>query len=72
VTLNFLAGGGDGYPFDTLGEDVVETEIGEQTAMADFLEANYAGSAAFMMMDTEPAEDGRIQNLSARADTVIE
>ena len=71
VTLNFLAGGGDGYPFDTLGADVVETEIGEQSALADYLAANYAGGAAFMMADTEPANDTRIQNLSAREDTVI-
>jgi 2',3'-cyclic-nucleotide 2'-phosphodiesterase (5'-nucleotidase family)/sugar lactone lactonase YvrE len=70
VTLNFLAGGGDGYPFDTLGEDVNETGIGEQSALADYLAANYAGGAAFMMADTEPAEDARIQNLSFRDDTV--
>ncbi|MFP4582478.1 MAG: choice-of-anchor I family protein [Desulfococcaceae bacterium] len=71
VTLNFLAGGGDGYPFETLGENVVETGIGEQSALADFLAANYAGGAAFMMTDTEPAEDARIQNLAFRADAVI-
>jgi 2',3'-cyclic-nucleotide 2'-phosphodiesterase / 3'-nucleotidase / 5'-nucleotidase len=71
VTLNFLAGGGDGYPFPALAENVVETGIGEQSALADYLAANYAGAAAFMMADSEPAGDTRIQNLSARADTVI-
>ncbi len=71
VTLNFLAEGGDGYPFDALGENAVETGIGEQSALADFLAANHAGGAAFMMADTEPAEDARIQNLGFRADTVV-
>jgi 2',3'-cyclic-nucleotide 2'-phosphodiesterase / 3'-nucleotidase / 5'-nucleotidase len=69
VTLNFLAGGGDGYPFDTLGENVLETEIGEQSALADYLAANYS-TTSFVEADTPPESDTRIQNLLYRSDTV--
>ncbi len=67
VTLNFIAGGGDNYPFDDYGRDVVETEIGEQEAMANYLAANFADEA-YAMADTPAAEDSRIQNLAVRQD----
>lgn len=93
VTLNFLASGGDGYPFDLLGENRVDlpaqplptgapnaaifTEPGtEQDALAEYLAANFPADTdpatpAFMMADTSLAEDVRIQNLSAREDSVL-
>ncbi len=67
VTLNFMAGGGDNYPFDDYGDDVVETEIGEQEAMANYLAANYS-AAPYAIADTPAAEDSRIQNLAVRQD----
>lgn len=71
VTLNFLAGGGDGYPFDVFGSGVSDTGIGEQTALADFLTANFSGgNAPFNAADTSADQDLRIQNLSQRSDTV--
>jgi len=42
VTLGFLAGGGDSYPFPELGSNLVDTEIGEQQALAEFLTTNYS------------------------------
>ena len=71
VTLNFLAGGGDGYPFDTLGENVVDTDIGEQRALADYLLSNYA-IRPYDQPDGPPEIDTRIQNLIYRSDTVGE
>ncbi len=71
VTLNFLADGGDGYPFPDLGEDRVDTGIGEQQALADYLQANFAATP-FMQADLPPADDTRIQNLNARDDTVLD
>ncbi len=67
VTLNFIAGGGDNYPFDDYGDDVVETEIGEQEAMANYLAANYADTP-YAIADTPAEEDNRIQNLAVRQD----
>ena len=70
VTLNFLAGGGDGYPFDTFGTDVVELETREQTALGDYLTANFSVNPV-RIPDVGPDLDERIQNLSARGDTVL-
>ena len=70
VTLNFLAGGGDGYPFDKLGKDVKETGIGEQKAMADYLGKYYADKP-YQQADTGINKDARIQNLSQRKDSVL-
>jgi hypothetical protein len=70
VTLNFLADGGDGYPFDTFGVDVVETEIGEQAALAEYLTANYS-TIPYSNLDGCPELDERIQNLSVRGDNVL-
>jgi len=70
VTLNFLADGGDGYPFPELGRDRVDTGIGEQQALADLLRADFS-ETPFMQADVPPAEDTRIQNLEVRDDTVL-
>lgn len=72
VTLNFLADGGDGYPFAALAENRVDTGLGEQAALSDYLSANFPkdGTAAFDIADTSAAADTRIQNLSLRADTI--
>ncbi|MEM6973935.1 MAG: choice-of-anchor I family protein [Pseudomonadota bacterium] len=77
VTLDFIAGGGDGYPFEALGT-VTETGIGEQQALSDFLSDNHPtdgdpaeiGDDAFAITDTPIEQDTRIQNLSVREDTV--
>lgn len=71
VTLDFLAGGGDGYPFE-LFSSATDLGIGEQQALSDFLTANFAedGDAAFAAADTDAAADTRIQNLSIREDSV--
>jgi 2',3'-cyclic-nucleotide 2'-phosphodiesterase (5'-nucleotidase family) len=70
VTLNFLADGGDGYPFPQFGEDVIATEIGEQQAFGDFLADDFA-ETPFNVSDTEVEFDERIQNLDFREDTVL-
>lgn len=71
VTLGFLADGGDGYPFDTFGEDRYDTYIGEQKSLADFLLANHAVGAGtpFCYDEVGPGIDDRIQNLTYRSDT---
>lgn len=74
VTLDFLAGGGDGYPFTELSASApVDTGIGEQQALADFLAANFpaGGDAPFDVEETAPAADTRIQILSERPDNVV-
>lgn len=86
VTLGFLAGGGDGYPFPaTLPALVKLEEAGlaagtstfaapgtEQDALAEFLLARHPDAqGAFAAAETPAADDTRIQNLSARADTVL-
>ncbi|GIW85918.1 MAG: hypothetical protein KatS3mg108_0242 [Isosphaeraceae bacterium] len=74
VTLNFLAAGGDSYPFPSLGSNRVDLGIGEQTALANFLADRFPlGSLnAFAQPDTPPDADTRIQNLAVRADTVLD
>ena len=71
VTLDFLAGGGDGYPFSAFS-DVTDLGIGEQQALSDFLTENFPeeGDATFSEADTDAQSDTRIQNLSQREDTV--
>lgn len=89
VTLGFLAGGGDGYPFPTdaaanrlelRGSAEIDAggitfaEVGtEQHALARYLKQSFPPDTAapFSQADTPATEDERIQNLSARADTVI-
>ncbi|GAB5468711.1 MAG: hypothetical protein Kilf2KO_17410 [Rhodospirillales bacterium] len=71
VTLGFLAGGGDGYPFSAFSE-VTDLGIGEQQALSDFLAANHPedGVTPFSVDDTEAGQDSRIQNLEERTATV--
>ncbi len=70
VTLDFLAGGGDSYPFDAFANaNPVDLETDEQTALGNFLTQL---NAPFSTVDTTAAEDTRIQNLSQRADTVLD
>ena len=70
VTLDFLANGGDGYPFAQFS-DITEVGLGEQQALSDFLTENFPQDAAspFAIADTGPERDARIQNLSQRSDT---
>ncbi|CAM3504719.1 5'-nucleotidase C-terminal domain-containing protein [Parendozoicomonas haliclonae] len=84
VTLNFLADGGDGYPFAE-GTDVVHlgdvlTDTGasdfaapgsEQDALAEYLLANFSDQP-YQAEDTSAADDTRIQNLAEREDTVLQ
>lgn len=85
VTLNFLADGGDGYPFpETKRVDLAQSEEAqrmgeatfvpdgtEQDALAEFLVDNFS-EMFFDSVDTPPEEDERIQNLDFRQDTVLE
>lgn len=72
VTLDFIAGGGDGYPYPALATNVVNTAVGEQTALANYLTANHgiAGGTPFSDAEVAPGQDGRIQNLTVRSSTV--
>jgi len=81
VTLNFLAGGGDNYPYPTLATNLVDLDtasaIGngnanfitkgtEQDALAEYLLAKYGSSATpFNQADQPIFLDRRIENLSA-------
>jgi 2',3'-cyclic-nucleotide 2'-phosphodiesterase (5'-nucleotidase family) len=87
VTLDFLAGGGDGYPFSTLSSpnrvDITEPSAprtgistfaangSEQDALAEYLSAVYPQSNPFISADSDQASDTRLQNLAARTDSVI-
>lgn len=81
VTLDFLAGGGDAYPFTTLSApnrvDLVSaptksftTPGGEQNALAQFLAANFPRTGPYTQADVAPDADTRIQNLSLRSETL--
>ncbi len=54
VTLNFLAGGGDGYPFDVYGENVVNLaeQFGDQPTSPE-LPADVPNEATFTNIGTE-------------------
>lgn len=80
VTLTFLANaaanpglGGDNYPLPlyTIPGSRVDLGVGEQAALTGYLAANYAAQP-FRAADTPPVNDRRIQNVAARADTVLE
>jgi 2',3'-cyclic-nucleotide 2'-phosphodiesterase (5'-nucleotidase family) len=76
VTLNFLAGGGDGYPFDSLGENPVDLDEqgleegnatftiagSEQDAMAEYL-AEFFAVDPYNQEETESENDTRIKTL---------
>jgi 5'-nucleotidase/UDP-sugar diphosphatase len=84
VTLNFLAGGGDGYPFPSFpntnrvdlltgtrtGDATFADNGSEQDALAEFLDDNFS-LVSFSDADVPPALDTRIQNLNFRQDTVL-
>lgn len=88
VTLNFLAGGGDDYPFDTFSEanpafaNVVDlpdvlTEAGAATAAdpgseQDALAEFLLAQGTFSQPETPPSEDTRIQILTERSDAVFD
>jgi predicted extracellular nuclease/2',3'-cyclic-nucleotide 2'-phosphodiesterase (5'-nucleotidase family) len=85
VTLNFLAGGGDGYPFAALGTDRVDltadasaprtgaatfaADGSEQDALAEYLAANFS-TTPYSQADTGRDADLRLQNLAFTVDTV--
>tara|TARA_B100001109_G_scaffold251839_1_gene246901 strand:+ start:15020 stop:19861 length:4842 start_codon:yes stop_codon:yes gene_type:complete len=85
VTLDFLSGGGDGYPYPTVGSNFVDLDTvtnipvgaasfaptgSEQDALADYLVAQYAANP-FNEADEEAKFDNRIQNLSIRHDGIF-
>ncbi|MBV6624815.1 MAG: CHRD domain-containing protein [Rivularia sp. (in: Bacteria)] len=86
VTLGFLAGGGDGYPFpdrdvvelaqaeeaERTGEATFAPDGSEQDALAEFLATNFSEENPFSEEDVPVAQDMRIQNLDFREDTVLE
>ncbi|KST69573.1 choice-of-anchor I family protein [Mastigocoleus testarum] len=86
VTLNFLANGGDDYPFPD-GESANRVDLvvdgaertglataaddgSEQDALAEYLLENFS-TEPFNVADVSPVEDTRIQNLDFREDSVI-
>ncbi|MGB3202588.1 MAG: choice-of-anchor I family protein [Nodosilinea sp.] len=88
VTLSFLAGGGDGYPFPTgeaanrvdlvdpaaplTGNATFAPDFSEQDALAEYLLANFGPDTPFAVADTPRERDARIQNLAFRSDGVID
>ncbi len=85
VTLNFLAGGGDGYPFASSSTHIVQMDTitglaagaftfavagSEQDALAEYMNAKYS-STPFDEEETPMKEDERIQILSERADDIF-
>ncbi|MEH2146984.1 bifunctional metallophosphatase/5'-nucleotidase [Nostoc sp.] len=86
VTLNFLASGGDGYPFprrervDLTSKDADKSKHtglatfaadgSEQDALAEYLAANFK-QIPFAQEDVSPTADTRIQNLKFRKDMVF-
>jgi len=86
VTLDFLAGGGDGYPYPELAEnqvdlgDVLTDELlfdfaspgSEQDAIAEFLGLFFGDfvSVSYNEAETPAAEDERIQIIGERNDEV--
>jgi 2',3'-cyclic-nucleotide 2'-phosphodiesterase/3'-nucleotidase/5'-nucleotidase len=88
VTLDFLASGGDGYPFLSLSNpnrvDIIEPDAprsgaatfaangSEQDALAEYVAALYTQSNPFRSADTPQSLDLRLQNLALRSDQVID
>ncbi|MGK7928614.1 MAG: ExeM/NucH family extracellular endonuclease [Spirulina sp.] len=86
VTLGFLAGGGDGYPFQTFGSNFQDLALAddaprtgnatfapdgsEQDALAEYLFDNFL-TTPFNEADTERDLDTRLQNLAFREDAVL-
>ena len=78
--------GGDGYPFDFPVEnrlDLEEEAVSgpdqatfaapgtEQDALAEYLIAHFDAASPYAEAETDTDQDGRIQNLADRADTVL-
>jgi 2',3'-cyclic-nucleotide 2'-phosphodiesterase (5'-nucleotidase family) len=89
VTLNFLAGGGDGYPFPSdfaanrvdlfnpsaprTGPATFAADGTEQDVLADYLASRHGTQrTAYSQAETAASLDLRLQNLSQRADTVVD
>ncbi|WP_309399345.1 choice-of-anchor I family protein [Cerasicoccus maritimus] len=71
VTLDFLAGGGDGYPFPDLALDLVDLDIGEVEAIEEYLGMFFGTAAlAYGEQEMDPSQDARVQNLGWRYDSV--
>ncbi|QQR87934.1 MAG: choice-of-anchor I family protein [Flavobacteriales bacterium] len=85
VTLNFLAGGGDGYPFNTLGTGRVDLntlpDVGpmqasfaipgsEQDAFAEYMKSFHT-AAPYALAETSAALDERIQEVNDRTDCIL-
>lgn len=85
VTLNFLAGGGDSYPFVALSTNRVDlntqpeqgpalaffaTAGSEQDAFAEYMKNQYS-STPYGVAETTLVDDCRIQRVPARADSVL-
>ncbi|MDP2187947.1 MAG: choice-of-anchor I family protein [Sphingobacteriaceae bacterium] len=85
VTLNFLAGGGDGYPFAPYAAtrvdlDTVLTAAGgatftvpgsEQDAFAEYMLVKHPAATPYAVADRPAALDTRIQDLSRRNDSLL-
>jgi 2',3'-cyclic-nucleotide 2'-phosphodiesterase (5'-nucleotidase family) len=85
VTLNFLAGGGDGFPFNTLGTNRVDLNTvpaqgpalasfansgSEQDAFAEYMK-NQFSATPYGIAETPLMQDCRIQRVPARTDDVL-
>ncbi|HMQ76962.1 MAG TPA: choice-of-anchor I family protein [Flavobacteriales bacterium] len=85
VTLNFLAGGGDGYPFNTLGTGRVDlntlpdagpgvasfTNAGsEQDAFAEYMKS-FHSTSAYALAETPDSLDTRIEEVNDREDDIL-
>ena len=85
VTLNFLAGGGDGYPFNTLGTGRVDLNTlppagpavasfaipgSEQDAFAEFMKSFHTTSA-YALAETPASLDTRIEEVNDRVDDIL-
>ena len=85
VTLSFLAGGGDSYPFNTLGtsRSDLDTLAEQGPAMASFATAgseqdvfaeymkNQYSTTPYGIAETALVNDCRVQRVPARADNVL-
>jgi 2',3'-cyclic-nucleotide 2'-phosphodiesterase (5'-nucleotidase family) len=85
VTLNFLAGGGDGYPFNTLGTGRVDLNTlpdagpgvatfaapgSEQDAFAEF-KKSFHTTSAYALAETPASLDTRIEEVNDRVDDIL-
>ena len=85
VTLNFLAGGGDGYPFNTLGTARVDLNTlpdagqgvaafaipgSEQDAFAEYMKSFHSVDE-YALAETPDSLDERIQEVNDRPDCIL-